>query len=156
MNHQILRASKHILSAFVLAAVLLSGAAMVEAASDLKLENFKTEPLPDGVGTPLPIFHTYRSYLATVEIRNLTGPNPTCFTVRTECHRGANHYVLGEGRVGMTPVNGFAIAAYHIFPSSAGHGQCRLFTIIDADNEVGETDKSPLSNVWELEIMVAP
>ena len=103
------------------------------------------EPQPEYQGAAGNILHTFRSYRVVVRVINVGAPTNACFVVRTNCVRGNQIFKLGEGRTGL--MSGLGYAAYDIFPSSAGNGPCVLQTIVDADNQVQESNEGATSAV---------
>ena len=125
------------------------------AQNDLKITNLKITPTPKGVQTPTIELHMNRSYQVEVTVEQ-NGQVSQCFTVRTVCIKNNRTYTLGEARIGFAASLGEAYALYTIFPSSAGGGQCFLRTIVDANNEVAESDESALSNIWDRKTLILP
>jgi len=130
------------------------------AQGDLKITNLNIVPTPQGIQGPAIHLHMSRSYRVEVSIqRGGQGQQHgfPCFTVRTECVRGAQSFTLGEARIGVAPLSGWGIyAVYDIYPSSAGGGNCELRTVVDVNNEVSEPDESPLSNIWIKKAVILP
>jgi hypothetical protein len=107
------------------------------------------EPQPEYKGAAGNILRTSKGYRMVVHVRNFGAPTDACFIVRTYCVRGNQTFKLGEGRMGLISGSGFA--AYNIFPSSAGNGPCLLQTVVDADNQVQESNEGATSSVLNQE-----
>ena len=121
--------------------------------SDLQIRNVSISPNPL-VQSQIQL-HMYRSYRVQVSILNNGAPSPA-FTVRTECNRNGIHYKLGETHVEPILKNQTRDVFYDIFPGEAGAGGCLMRTTVDADQQVNESDESPLSNSWDRAVTVLP
>ena len=75
--------------------------------------------------------------------------------MRTECIRQGRAITIGEARVGQLK-SPYVYAVYDVFPSSAGAGNCKLRTIVDADESVKESNESPISNIWDRSATILP
>ena len=147
---------KVLLPIMVLFIGLSIGGVSAQGLPDLKIENIKIDPLPSGINGPMLQLHMSRSYRFHVTISNVgTAEAHSCFVVRTECIRQGKITPLGEAVVGQanTP---YVHAVYDVYPSSAGAGECILRTIVDADQNVNESDESPISNIWDRGATVLP
>ena len=121
--------------------------------SDLQIRNVSISPNPL-VQSQIQL-HMYRSYRLKVRILNSGALSPA-FTVRTECNRNSTHYKLGETHVEPMPQNQTRDVFYDIFPGEAGEGGCLMRTTVDADQQVHESDESPLSNSWDRTVTILP
>jgi hypothetical protein len=101
-------------------------------------------------------FTVSASYKIQVELRASIPPN-TYFNVGTYALVGGRLLRLGAVRVGRVSHSDIIYATYHIFPSSANYyGQCQFVVIADYDNEIKETDETPLSNEWRFQATIHP
>lgn len=134
----------------------MTGETVAYAQQDLKIKNLEIYPQPEGITGPRINLHANRSYRFTVTIgKNVALVEGSSFLVRTECLRAGKKFIIGEARVGNS--TGWHIyATYDVFPGEAGVGDCLLRTTVDANNEIQESDKSPLSNIWDRAAVIVP
>ncbi len=122
--------------------------------SDLQIRNVSISPNPL-VQSQIQL-HMYRSYRLQASILNSGASSPAFVVVRTECNRNGIHYKLGETHVKPILKNQTRDVFYDIFPGEAGAGDCLMRTAVDADQQVNESDESPLSNSWDRAVTVLP
>lgn len=95
-------------------------------------------------------FSVSSSYKTEVELA-IDIPMNTAFNVRLYAIVYGNRISLGDARVGRAQAPGPIFVAFYIYPSSANYyGQCEFVCVVDADNEIVETDESPVTNEWRF------
>lgn len=94
-------------------------------------------------------FSVSGSYRIEIEL-DCQIPNNTTFSVRTYALIQSNKITLGDARIGRSTMSGRLFIMYDIFPSSLNYyGQCQFLVVVDADNEVTETDEIS-DNEWKF------
>jgi hypothetical protein len=124
--------------------------------SDLTFSRFTMDPVPKMDGRNMTKLHMYRSYRVEATVVNKGDADASAFKVRTICTRDGRPYSLGEKNVSFLPSGSSVVVSYDIFPSSAGGGDCEMQTLIDADNQIPESDESEHSNIWKRAATVLP
>ena len=147
---------KKLIIMLIVSSIGLTVDAVADAQQDLKIKNLEIYPNPEGLTSPNIKLHASRSYRFIVTVlKNIALQESSTFIVRTECLRDGNKLIIGENRVGDS--KGWHIyATYDVFPGEVGVGNCLLRTTVDANNEVQESDESPLSNVWDRSVIIVP
>jgi hypothetical protein len=125
--------------------------------SDLAFSMLKMEPEPEMDDGERVKLNMSRLYKVKATIVNKGGTGASEFIVRTVCHRGGdNIYSMGEQSVsGLLAGSSFDVS-YNIDPSKVGGGGCLLRTLVDADDQVVESDESESGNTWESMAVVLP
>ena len=150
----------------VVAALVLAGAYVPQGPTeghDVKLVNVsfpgptKPKRVVDKVkNTYSNHFSTSASYKMEVEV-DCKVPINTAVNVRTYAVVSGQRVSLGDARVGRAHSSGRVFVSFHIYPSSASfHGPCQFVCVVDADNEVAESDESKSSNEWAFQATIHP
>lgn len=148
---------KHILK--VIASFLFLAAVWTQvcAASDIVIEDisFPGRMKPKTViekGVALNHFSTSASYEMRVSFDGRGDFNVTTYAIVN-----GRRIPLGGARVGCSRDGCAVSVSFHIFPSSAKfYGRCKFVCVLDVDNEIAETDESPLSNEWMFDAVIHP
>jgi hypothetical protein len=131
--------------------------AQVSRLSDLAFNVVKIDPEPELDDEQRLKLHKSGSYKVIATIINKGGVDASGFIVRTVCHSDdENIYSLGEhGVTGLLAGSTFDVS-YNIDLSKVEGGGCLLRTLVDADDQVVESDESKSGNTWESMAVVLP
>lgn len=87
----------------------------------------------------------YRSYRVVAHVRNRGARILGAFNV--VARSGNGHKEIGRARVGDT--GRLIYACFDLFPGSCPPGQTELRIVVDANDEIAESDETDISNIWK-------